>query len=145
MKKISKNLAALLIISAVCILSFAACDKDTACRMRIKVVTREGNAKPWANVYTYVNNKPSNITVEGFTNSEGIFEHKFDAPAIFNVVATDTIREWVYTERINELGVTVRDSDYITVGWYSGAETIRLKDGETVEKTIVIDNYNLIH
>ena len=143
MKRSIKIITGLLIFSVVTIATLVSCDKDTKCKLKVNVVTREGRIKPWVSVS--VNQKGSTLGQSGYTDANGKFETTFNAPAIYNIVVMDTINEWVYNDVVlDEFGTTRRDSNYVFVGYYTGRETVRLKDGETVEKTVVLDNHNLV-
>ena len=143
MKRNLSIIAGLLIFSIVTIATLISCDKDTDCKLKVNVVTREGRAKPWVSIS--INQKGAQLGQTGYTDAEGRFEATFSAPAIYNIVVMDTINEWVYNDVvIDEFGNTRRDSNYVFVGYYTGRETVRLKDGETVEKTVVLDNHNLV-
>lgn len=128
MKKKISILTALFLMGGLSICFFNSCDKDTTCRVNISVL--DGKTRtPMEGVFVrFLDIDTSFGTTEGLTNTAGIFSTEFKAPAIINVEAT---YETGYDDSVitRELYYCHRD----------GSNTVRLKEGETVEATIVLD------
>ena len=105
---------------------FGACDKDTNCYVEITVIDEITNLPvKGANVKIDIDN--SYVNAEGVTNAAGRFDAVFSAPAIFNVaVKYETGYDDTYTP----------DVFYC---YRKGNNTIRLKEGETVKSTVILE------
>jgi hypothetical protein len=128
MKKKIFLIAALFLMGGLSICFLNSCDKDTTCRVNISVID-EGTRMPMAGVFVrFLDIDTSFGITEGLTNDAGIFATEFKAPAILNVQATF---ETGYDEIITP------DRYYCH---RDGSNTVRLKEGETVEATIVLES-----
>ena len=136
-----------LIVSLISFFTLTSCDKDTECKLRVTVMQ---TGKPVAGAFVSVIPSRGEIFEQGYADANGVFECSFDAPAIFNIYASDTIMDYEYTEYTTTetdpltgivSTVTVRDSAYTSIGCYAGHESVRLKDGETVHKTVTLADY----
>ena len=127
MKKKIFALACLILMGGLSICFFNSCDKDTTCRVKISVIDEE-TSLPLSGVFVRFLDIDTSFGVsQGVTNSAGLFETQFKAPAILNVEA---IYETGYDEIFTpDLYFCHRD----------GSNTVRLKEGETIEATIVIE------
>lgn len=127
MKKKFFIIACLAVISGLSAFFFHACDKDTNCYVEITVVD-EATKKPVKNVFVKIDIDSSYVSAQGFTNAEGRFDTVFKAPAIFNVSAMyETGYDSIYK----------RDEFYC---YRKGSNTIRLKEGETVQSTVNLES-----
>ena len=127
MKKKFFVLACLILMGGLSICFFNSCDKDTTCRVKISVVD-EVTSMPLSGVFVRFLDIDTSFGVsQGMTNASGVFETQFKAPAILNVEAVyETGYDEIFTP---DLYFCHRD----------GSNTVRLKEGETVEATIVIE------
>lgn len=127
MKKKILALTCLILMGGLSICFFNSCDKDTTCRVKISVLDEETRA-PMAGVFVkFLDIDTSFGVTEGLTSASGVFETEFKAPAILNVQAT------------YETGY---DSIITPDRYYchrDGSNTVRLKEGELVEATIILD------
>ena len=106
---------------------FGACDKDTNCYVEITVVD-EVTKKPVKGVFVKIDIDSSYINAQGYTDANGRFDTVFSAPAIFNVSAKyETGYDETYT----------REMFYC---YRKGNNTIRLKEGETVQSTVNLES-----
>lgn len=126
MKKKILVLAALLLMGGVSAFFFGACDKDTNCYVEI-TVNDEVTKLPVQGVFVKIDIDSSYISAQGYTNAMGRFDTVFSAPAIFNVSAKyhtgyDTVNGAVF------------------YCYRKGNNTVRLKEGETVQATINLES-----
>lgn len=128
MKKKILVIACLVIMGGLSTFFFAACDKDTNCYVEITVID-EATKAPMKDVFVKIDIDSSYVSAQGFTNAAGRFDTVFKAPAIFNVAAT------------YETGYD--DTVYTRDVWYcyrKGNNTIRLKEGEVVTSTVILES-----
>ena len=126
MKKKSIFVAAALLVSVLSNATLASCDKDTLCYVKVKVVDEANNNAPVKGAYVKIDNNGSSVYKEGTTNDNGIFQTDFPAPAIFDVNVVDS---------------AVWDTNYNKfMGYRTGTATFKLKTGETVDVTVVLDD-----
>lgn len=133
MKKKSLFFFGTLLISVLSTTLFSSCDKDTWCYIDVTVLDAKNENKPapgaWVKIQYVKENEsdPSNpitgsILDIGQCNSEGLYQTKFAAPAIFTVQA-----------RIDE------PDDLNNKPYYrQGEKSVRLKTGETVTTTVKV-------
>ena len=128
MKKKILALFSLLLMGGLSIVFFNSCDKDTTCYVKVLVLD-EDTRMPLSGVNVrFLDIDTSYGVAQGITDGAGLFETQFKAPAILNVEA---IYETGYDEIFTpDLYFCHRD----------GSNTVRLKEGETVETTIVIES-----
>lgn len=129
MKKKILSLVGLFLIGAVSIISFIACDKDTNCYVSITVID-EDTKQPVSDVFIKIDIDSSYVSAKGNTDAKGKFFATFTAPAIFNVSATYE-------------NAAMYDSIYTSELFYcyrKGNNTIRLKEGDTVSSTVVLES-----
>lgn len=127
MKKKIIIISCLLLISSLAAFFFAACDKDTDCYVEVTVIDQNTNL-PISGALVTIDIDNSYVSAEGYTNANGRFDAVFKAPAIFNVVAR------------YETGY---DDIYTPEEWYcyrEGHNTIRLKEGEVVKTTVIVES-----
>lgn len=126
MKKKILSLTLLILMGGLSAFFFGACDKDTNCYVEITVIDEITNLPvKGANVKIDIDN--SYVNAEGVTNAAGRFDAVFSAPAIFNVaVKYETGYDDTYTP----------DVFYC---YRKGNNTIRLKEGETVKSTVILE------
>lgn len=129
MKKKISLLATLFLMGGLSICFFDSCDKDTTCSVKISVLDEETRTPLSGVVVRFLDIDTSFGTAEGITDNAGVFATEFKAPAILNVEA---IYETGYDDSVftRELYYCHRD----------GSNTVRLKEGETVEATIVVES-----
>lgn len=127
MKKKILSLTLFVLIGGLSAFFFGACDKDTNCYVEITVIDEiTGQPVKGANVKIDIDN--SYVNAEGVTNAAGRFDAVFSAPAIFNVaVKYETGYDDTYTP----------DIFYC---YRKGNNTIRLKEGETVKSTVILES-----
>lgn len=127
MKKKILVFACLLLIGGLSTFFFSGCDKDTNCYVEVTVLD-ENTMKPIKGVFVKIDaNGGSPVYAEGYTNQLGRFDTVFSAPAIFNVYAEyETGYDSLYTP----------DAFYC---YRTGNNTVRLKEGETVTTTVVLE------
>lgn len=119
-------LALISLIGGLSAIFFNACDKDTNCYVRVNVIDEVTNA-PVGGAFVKIDIDSSYVKAEGITDAMGIFDATFDAPAIFNVNVTfETGYDDVYTPDIYYC-------------YRKGSNTIRLKEGDTVYSTVVLE------
>lgn len=129
MKKKILALACLFLMGGLSICFFNSCDKDTTCKVKISVIDEETRA-PMSGVFVKFLDIDTSFGIsEGITSVAGTFETEFKAPAILNVHAT---YETGYDD-----SVFTRERYYC---YREGSNTVRLKEGETVEATIVVES-----
>ena len=129
MKKKILTHVCLFLMSSLSVISFVACDKDTNCYVSITVIDEDTKA-PVPNVFVKIDIDSSYICAKGNTDSKGTFDATFSAPAIFNVSATyenASMYDDVYTAEIFHC-------------YRKGNNTIRLKEGDTVRTTVVLES-----
>ena len=128
MKKKISVLACLFLMGGLSICFFNSCDKDTTCRVKVSVVDEETRL-PMSGVFVrFLDIDTIFGNPQGITDNLGIFETEFSAPAILNV------------EAVYETGY---DSIFTPDRYYchrDGSNTVRLKEGETVETIIVLES-----
>lgn len=124
MKKKRSLFFGFLLISALSSTLFTSCDKDTWCYLDVTVTDIE-NKQPVEGAWVKIDMNGSTISDLGQTNSSGIYSTKFAAPAIFNI-----------TSRLNYV-----DTNNPNIRFYrEGIKSVRLKEGETVSATVVIEH-----
>lgn len=127
MKKKILTFIGLFLISGLSAAFFSACDDDTNCYVRVNVIDEE-TKKPVSNVFVKIDIDSSYVSAEGLTNVQGQFFAQFTAPAIYNVSAKyETGYDSMYTI----------DQFYC---YRKGNNTIRLKEGDTVETTVILES-----
>ncbi|MCF0212333.1 MAG: hypothetical protein HUK17_05510 [Bacteroidales bacterium] len=127
MKKKILALALTILIGGMSAVLFNACDKDTNCYVQVTVLDQASN-KPVKDVFVKIDIDSSYVKAEGKTDMFGIFNATFAAPAIFNVSATlETGYDSIYTPDIYYC-------------YRTGSNTIRLKEGDTVFSTVILEN-----
>ena len=130
MKKKILALVSLLLMGGVSTYFFSSCDKDTTCYVKI-IVNDEETKMPVQDVFVKILDIDTSYgNTEGTTDAAGMFETEFRAPAILNVNAT--------------LETGYDDTMYTREKFYcyrTGKNTIRLKEGETVESTIILESH----
>lgn len=127
MKKKILALTCILLMSGLSAFFFGACDKDTNCYVEITVID-EITKLPVKNAYVKIDIDSSYINAQGYTNAAGRFDAVFSAPAIFNVsVKYETGYDETYTPDV-------------FFCYHKGNNTIRLKEGETVKSTVILES-----
>ena len=129
MKKKILALVSLLLIGGLSAFFFGACDKDTNCYVEITVVD-EVTKLPVSGAFVKIDIDSSYISAQGYTNAAGRFDTVFKAPAIFNVAVTyedASCYDDVYTSDIYHC-------------YRKGNNTIRLKEGEVVASTVILES-----
>ncbi len=127
MKKKILALTCILLMSGLSAFFFGACDKDTNCYVEITVID-EITKLPVKNAYVKIDIDSSYINAQGYTNAAGRFDAVFSAPAIFNVsVKYETGYDETYTPDV-------------FFCYRKGNNTIRLKEGETVKSTVILES-----
>ncbi|MCX6233048.1 MAG: hypothetical protein NTZ33_16085 [Bacteroidetes bacterium] len=124
MKNFAKNLLLLSIIAIIFILSNTSCKKDTDCIVEIYVKSFNDTSVviPYAGVWIH---QGDNINILGTADANGKFSHTFKLEAIVNVNAMDsTLFDLSFTPPIRI--------------YRKGEGTVRLIEGTTVKKTILI-------
>jgi hypothetical protein len=123
MKKISKNLLLLAFIAFLFMLCNTSCKEDTDCKMEVyvKLYSDTTVVIPYAGIWIH----QGETSINGTTDASGKFEYTRKLEAILVVTATDS---------------TLIDSSFVPpVHIYrKGEGTVRLKEGTTVKKTILI-------
>ena len=128
MKKKILALACLILMGGLSICFFNSCDKDTTCYVKLTVID-EDTKLPLSGVLVRILDIDTSYgQSQGYSDASGIFETQFKAPAILNVEA-------IYETGYNE---TFTPDRYFC--HRDGTNTIRLKEGETVEATIVVES-----
>lgn len=122
MKKKKWLYIGILLISALSATLFASCDKDTWCYLDVTAV--EMDKTPVANAWVKIDMEGSTIFDKGYTESNGVYSTKFAAPAIFNI-----------TVRVPYIDTLNPNTPY----YREGIKSVRLKEGETVSETVVIE------
>lgn len=134
MKK--KGLIALgvLFFSALGVISFQSCDKDTYSYLDVTVIDQStGHVVPAAAVS--ISASGSTVGDFGYTDADGVYSTKFAAPAVFDINARMFIKETVTDTLSNPARVRYTDSYFHR----DGASSIRLKESETVDATVYIN------
>ncbi len=127
MKKKNFILACLVLIGGFSAFFFGACDKDTNCYVEVTVLD-EATKTPVKDVFVKIDIDSSYISAQGYTNAEGRFDTVFSAPAIFSVAAKyETGYDSIFTP---EMFYCYR----------KGNSTIRLKEGEVVTATVILES-----
>ena len=128
MKKIKIIIPALLLLSSALLL-FTQCEHNYSCTMKVVCRLFDGvdTGKVAANAYVVVGKEEyaDYAQAEGFTDSQGVFLHVFDYPALLDVNVT-------YYDTIHNLNGTV---DSIL---YTGSAKIQLYESETTEKLVLL-------
>lgn len=138
MKKKILTLISGLLICGLSACFFSSCDKDTTCYVEVHV-TDGLTQMPVNGAFVKIDIDSSAVNASGYTNPKGIFETSFTSPAIFNVVATNTVPFDSVISQSAEYILT-RKSDII----YKGQNTIRLKEGETVIADVALMEYKRV-
>lgn len=123
MKKKHLLIGGLLLISVLSACIFSACDKDTWCYLEVTVIDQQTET-PIPGAYVRIS-MDGTVDDRGITNDNGIYSTKFAAPAIFNVQART-----IYIDTLNPQVPYFRQ----------GIKSVRLKEGETVQVTTVVEN-----
>ncbi len=127
MKKKILAIIGLFLISGLSTVFFTACDDDTNCYVKVNVID-EATKKPVSNVFIKIDIDSSYVSSQGLTDAQGQFFTQFTAPAIYNVAAKyETGYDSLYTV----------DQFYC---YRKGNNTIRLKEGDTVETTVILES-----
>jgi hypothetical protein len=125
--------AGVALISGLSALFFNACDKDTDCYVKVNVVDivtdslNNTDTLPVSGAYVKIDIDSSMVNAEGKTNAAGIFSTVFTAPAIFNIAVKYTV-----------LDTPTYDPSKFDV-YRRGSNTIRLKEGDTVFSTVILE------
>jgi len=123
MKNFSKNLLLLSLIAFLFMLCNTSCKEDTDCNLEVYVKQYNDTnlVVPYAGIWIH----QGETSILGTADGNGKFEYTFKLEAIFNVTAMDS---------------TLIDSSFIPpIHIYrKGEGTVRLKEGTTVKKTILI-------
>ena len=130
MKKSLLTTFSVLIICAFSAVLFSSCDKETDSTVDVVVIDQETNL-PFAGVNVKICKDNSEISVEGVTDANGRVKATFKAPAIFDVVCT-------YETGLSD--PTTGEKFY-----REGKNSVRLKDGETVECKVIVLKEMLRH
>lgn len=150
MKKTFVAFAFAVLISALSLVSFVSCDKDTDCGLKVEVLKKNTN-EPVSDVQISIGHTGGTINASGTTDANGMFEATFHAPAIFDVYACkyeyatfyDTFQvPYQYMDPTYGMVQGYRDSIYVheeRIGKRTALTSVRLKDGETVETTLYLD------
>lgn len=129
MKKIKFLIPVL--VSFCLIALFTQCEKNHDCNMKITCNFSSNGIDTGAvapNVHIVVGKEEyaDYARADGYTNSNGVFEHTFPYPALLDVIAT-----YADTTFDEEGNVTA-------VKYYTGGAQIQVNAGETSEKTILM-------
>lgn len=123
MKKKNWLIIGILLISLLSATLLTACDKDTWCYLDVTVTDVLDN-KPVPDAWVKIDMEGSTIYDKGYTESNGVYSTKFAAPAIFNI----TVR-LPYIDTLNP-----------TTPYYrQGVKSVRLKEGETVSASVILE------
>lgn len=122
MKKKGLALATILLFSGLSTSIFTSCDDDTNNYLQVKVVDVTTEL-PIAGTIVSVSAEGSTIEKIVATDSAGISNFTFAAPAVFEIVATYNIDSL---------------SNSQTITYREGSSSARLKDGDTVFVTIAL-------
>ncbi len=123
MKKISKNLLFIPFFAIIFIFGNTSCKDDTDCKMEVivKLFNDTNIVVPYAGITVTKND----LLVLGTTNAMGMYEYTFALEAIVDVIAIDSsIIDTTVTPHVR----IIRE----------GEGTVRLEEGKTVRKTILI-------
>ena len=123
MKKKRTLWCGILLISALSVIAFSSCDKDTWCYLEVSVID-QATKSPLPAAHVRINMDGS-IDDRGITDEAGVYSTKFAAPAIFNVSART-----LYVDTLNPSVPFFR----------KGIKSVRLKEGETVQVTVEIED-----
>lgn len=127
MKKKILTFIGLFLISGLSTIFFSACDDDTNCYVRVSVID-EATKMPVSGVFVKIDIDSSYINAQGTTDMLGQFFAQFTAPAIYNVsIKKEGGYDTLYTP----------DQFYC---YRKGNNTIRLKEGDTVETTVILES-----
>ena len=108
---------------------FSSCDKDTNSYVDVYVVDENNPNKCCPNAYVKIDIDNSYVKQEGYTDAGGHFKTSFQDPAIFDV----------YVEY--EGGCYGEEYDPAIYKCYRvGTNTVRLKEGETVNVTVQVSS-----
>ena len=126
-----KSFFLIAIFAVVIMLTMSQCKKNTNCKIRLEcrfttTGLDTGNVVPGAVLDIYPGSIAPGRTVHpaiesgrhGVTNSEGVYEFTYPYEALLNVTAT-------YTDTVHHVD-------------YRGTAQIKLQEGETVEKVILM-------
>lgn len=126
MKKKGLFILGALFISILGIATLISCDKDTYSYLDVTVIDQlTGRKVPGARVE--ISATGSTMGTVGYTDESGVFSTKFAAPAVFDIKAQMTV---------------IDTPAYPLYQWWlhrDGTSSIRLKDSETVEATVYIE------
>ena len=106
---------------------FSACDKDTNSYVDVYVVD-EATKKPLPAAYVKIDIENSYVNQSGYTDGSGHYLTSFRDPAIFNVN--------VEYEGAECYGMNGEYDPLVYKCYRVGSNTVRLKEGETVEVTV---------
>lgn len=112
---------------------FQSCDKDTNCYVKVNVVDivtdslSHIDTLPVNGAYVKIDIDSSMVNATGYTDLLGVFDTVFSAPAIFNVAVKLTV-----------LDTPTYDPTKFDV-YRRGSSTIRLKEGDTVFSTVILE------
>ncbi len=136
-----KHLSLLVLALAGMMSLFVACDKDTDCYVSVNVIdivkvtdsiSSRTDTLPVPGAFVKIDIDSSMVNSEGFTDATGTFRTVFAAPAIFNVAV--------------KLNVALEEYDPARFDIFrSGSGTIRLKEGDTVFSTVILERDTTIN
>ena len=126
MKKKLPILSAMLFFSILSVTFFASCDKDTHSYLDVKVVDAF-TEKAISGAEIWIHQTGGSIDIHGVTGSNGVYSHRFNAPANIEIEA--------------KLALYHLDSAYtppmmVIDGYRTHSTRARLVDGETVTRVI---------
>lgn len=134
MKKKCLFILSLVLLSGLTTL-FSGCDKDTNSYVDVYVVD-EATKRPLQHAYVKIDIENSYVNDEGYTLGDGHYLTQFRDPAIFNVYVEYEDYD-CYGVHYDETGMPSFDYDPTIYKCYrTGSNTVRLKEGETVEVTV---------
>ncbi len=135
-----KHLSLLVLALAGMMSLFVACDKDTDCYVTVDVidivkvtdsVSSHIDTLPVPGAFVKIDIDSSMVNSEGFTDETGTFRTVFAAPAIFNVAVKLTVALEEYSPDKFDI-------------YRRGSGTIRLREGDTVFSTVILERDTLI-
>lgn len=134
MKKKCLFILSLVLLSGLTTL-FSGCDKDTNSYVDVYVVD-EATKRPLQHAYVKIDIENSYVNDEGYTQGDGHYLTQFRDPAIFNVYVEyeDYDCYGIHYDENGEPSFDYAPSIYKC--YRTGSNTVRLKEGETVEVTV---------
>ena len=120
-----------ILVAGIMIFAFSQCKKNHDCTMHIECYYSDngidtGAVCPKVHIVVGKPEYADYARADGYTNSNGVFEHVFPYPALLDVVASKA--DTTYDE----------EGNIADVKYYTGAAQVQVNDGETTSKTILM-------